>query len=97
MNTTENNKLLAEFLGVKELITESQFLAMEHKAHSPTIIEYLSYHKDWNCLMLVVDKIYKLNTGDWTKIWFSFNGNINIEATYNACVKFVKWYNENKV
>jgi hypothetical protein len=58
--TTENNKLIAEFMGIKELITESQFLAMEHKAHNPTIIEYLKYNTDWNGLMEVVEKIEKL-------------------------------------
>ena len=57
---TENNKLLAEFMGKKELITESQFLSMEHKAHNPTIIEYLKYDTDWNDLMQIVEKIEQL-------------------------------------
>ena len=53
----ENNKIIAEFMGKKEIITENQFLAMEHKAHNPTIIEYLKYDTDWNWLMEVVEKI----------------------------------------
>ena len=54
---TTNNKLIAEFLGKTNLITENQFLSMEHKAHNPTIIEYLKYDTDWNWLMQVVEKI----------------------------------------
>ncbi len=64
MSTTDNNKLLAEFMGKKELITESQFLAMEHKAHNPTIIEYLRYDTDWNWLMQVVEKIEDIESID---------------------------------
>jgi hypothetical protein len=128
--TTENNKLIAEFMGIKELITESQFLAMEHKAHNPTIIEYLKYNTDWNGLMEVVEKIesikpFQLMDRNWigfdVKIYKTFNTQTHyctikylkeqgdmtisngfskqskIEAVYNACVEFIKWYNENKI
>ena len=118
---TENNKLIAEFMGKKELITESQFLSMEHKAHNPTIIEYLKYDTDWNWLMEVVEKIeslkfYPKNStcigfdsfgieinkercditryGDFTNHLIQGNGRTRIETVYNACVEFIKWYNQ---
>ena len=73
--------------------------------------EQLKFHKDWNWLMQVVEKI------ECCDFIFSihhevaniFNGECNeltynettqartkIEAVYNACVEFIKWYNENK-
>jgi len=69
----------------------------------------LKFHSDWNWLMEVVETIESLgfrviiedanctienlpysNTGKTT---FEV---IKIDAVYNACVKFIKWYNKNK-
>ena len=65
----------------------------------------LKYHEDWNWLMLVVDKIESIKG---TQIFINgisceimFKGkvitkhfNTKIEAVYNACVEFIKWYNK---
>lgn len=108
---TENNKVIAEFMGKKELITESQFLAMEHKAHNPTIIEYLKYDTDWNWLMEVVEKIESLSYDVFINTCVcritdvgqgvledieTFNYENKIKAVYGACVEFIKWHNEQK-
>jgi hypothetical protein len=88
MNTTENNKLLAEFLDLK-------------------------FHKDYNWLMQVVEKIESLGycliiggrttknyceirgeADDFTTKYSDSYGETKIEAVYNACIEFVKLYNE---
>ena len=65
--------------------------------------EQLKFHKDWNWLMEVVEKIYQTNLYydkyiDFNSSMFS-SGKIelstNKESVYNACVEFIKWYNEN--
>lgn len=99
MNTTENNKLLAEFMNY---------------ANSKPITDSLanSLYKDYNSLMSVVEKIEKLgfeffivesrcriahNTDKSieTIIDFEILGT-KIEAVYNACVEFVEWWNKNQ-
>ena len=68
----------------------------------------LEFHSDWNWLMPVVEKIESENI-----VCFKFQGNncycegnfkygitapSKINAVYNACVEFIKWYNnKNKV
>ncbi len=97
-STLENNKLIAEFMEVKHL-------------YSTTRIETLKYHSDWNWLMEVVEKIESLGndvliTSNYIQIAYNegenfivieLEGNIKIFAVYNACVEFIKWYNENKI
>ena len=82
-------------------------------------VENLIFHKDWNWLMKVVEKIHSMQSygvlinpnGTYIQdeddkiICMTFkneevNGEIisssNIEATFNCCAEFVKWYNEQK-
>lgn len=82
-------------------------------------VENLIFHKDWNWLMKVVEKIHSMQSygvlinpngtyiqdEDDKVICMTFkneevNGEIisssNIEATFNCCVEFIKWYNEQK-
>lgn len=106
MNTTENNKLIAEFMGVSKskIDTNGQVLNFENS-------KYNTYHKDWNWLMEVVEKIESLvsqfNIRTYTLGSTYTDVNIingdkridielqtsKIEAVYNACVAFIEWYN----
>ena len=66
------------------------------------------YHSDWNWLMEVVEKIESLGndiliTSNYIQITYDkgekfitieLEGNIKIFAVYNACIEFIKWYNE---
>lgn len=121
-NTTENNKLLAEFLGWRSakgiynkegryydfILPNTIELRCEGEEYycsdcgrcdySKTLIlnEDLIFHKDWNWLLLVVEKIAN------TKGFYSVENDLkdlkitsDIQIVYNACVEFVKWYNEN--
>lgn len=115
MNTIENNKLIAEFLGYKEQKdpTERWF----GRFFIPTKGWYkeneLAFSHDWNWLMEVVDKIEKIviendnsfNVTIGATIYcviqdsngecyeMHYNGKTKIEAVYNACLEFIKWYN----
>jgi hypothetical protein len=87
MNTTENNKLIAEFLHGKN-------------ANHPN-----QYHENWNEIMQVVEKIESLaydvqiildyciiTNGDYSQT--TQLGGAKIHSVYNACVEFIKWYNQ---
>lgn len=129
MNTIENNKLIAKFLGYKEHVNEGA-IQLYIKDKVVESMGQLDFHKDWNWLMEVVEKIESLKPieflsgRNWigfdVRIYKTFNTQTNyctikylkesgdmtvsngfskknkIESVYNACVEFIKWYNENK-
>ena len=111
MNTQENNKMIAEFMGLiirdKEgnLPTSSQ----QHKLFieeewdklylaSPYSPNGPDYHKDWYWLMPVVEK---MNT---TELWDEYDishlatylVSVDKNATYKAVVEFINQYNKTK-
>lgn len=105
-NTTENNKLIAEFMGLTIITDEISFFDTNYKPLK-------KYHTDWNCLMEVVDKIEGLSKENETysfsitkisvRVLYKGNrlidlpiDNAKIEAVYNACIEFIKWYNKQK-
>ena len=104
-NVTENNKLIAEFMGYPKHKIDfvGKRLNFENSKHN-------TYHKDWNWLIEVVEKIESLGyrieiVKHICRIYLSnketivFSENTpKIEAVYNAVVEFIKWYNyKNKV
>jgi len=118
-NILENNKLIAEFMGVFDKILSTGnihswsdvpfYYTTEDTREKviKNISKYSKYSKDWNWLMEVVEKIEKIGgvqifiNGISCEIIFrgkviSKHSNSKIEAVYNACVEFIKWYNENK-
>ena len=108
--STENNKIIAEFMWWKE--QEEDFM-FNPKTSGSIYIKSLLFHKDWNWLMEVVEKIESLGnyiniTGTYTSIgaieqknrlFFIEKDSLNnkIEAVYKAVVEFIKWYNKNAV
>lgn len=103
---TENNKIIADFLGLKT-ISERDFLDYNYDTNDLGILHILEskkYDTDWNQLMEVVEKIDGIKKGmfiegnlpnqeDWEGNNFL---STNIKETYNACVEFIKWHNEQK-
>jgi hypothetical protein len=100
INTIESNKLFAEFVGEIDL-----------KRHNNTFITSYKYDTDWEWLMRVVEKIESfghdvfINTCVCRITDVGLNMFEDIEcfvndnkrqATYNACVEFVEWYNNQK-
>jgi len=61
MTTTENNKLLADFLGAKQYHKEDDFIYFDETnnmfSNDTISIKNLKFHSDWNWLMSVVEKI----------------------------------------
>ena len=106
--TTENNKIIAEFIWWKE--KEEDFM-FNPKTSGSIYVKSLLFHKDWNWLMEVVEKMEEM--ADWSLELLTTdkkayqmliplsNTNVivetKIEAVYNACVEFIKWYNKNAV
>lgn len=106
MNTTENNRLIAEFLGLQ--LEQDQERLFINGLGTKLINE--TFNTDWNWLMEVVEKIESLN--HWVEIAGGIEnicliGSINsscesfkiiaetkIESVYNACVEFIKLYNQ---
>ena len=94
-----------------ETIENFKFLPIEERGlYNGYFIEDLKYHEDWNWLMEVVEKIESLGyrieiVKHICRIYLSNKETIiisentpKIEAVYNACVEFIKWYNnQNKV
>lgn len=129
MKITENNKLIAEFMGLPEVsckIGTKDGIVTEGYKHPkvdvPIIPSGMQYKYSWDWLMPVVEKIetkknerVSVNIGtsevtifihnkkaydnkDYRKYdFYTSKYQINkLQATYNAVVKFIKWYNENK-
>lgn len=106
MNTTENNKIIAEFMGLSKVQCDIILYERNSKGYP---LNKLKFHSDWNWLIEVVEKIERLNfdvtifnsTTEITSFDIDFKtifGNSDkyskIEAVYNACVEFIKWYNQ---
>lgn len=140
--TTENNILLAEFLGWKrETVVRGRngrtydFLCPEYiEVIGESDAEYCSdcgrdtyrkdylfgedllFHSSWDWLMLVVEKIETLETEDKRTFTIDMHldsvlifeyaltadevvfteGEGRLKNLHNACIEFVKWYNENR-
>jgi hypothetical protein len=107
-----NNKLIAEFMGVQLFFGEPYNKDIEQwEVFFDTLYETkdLAYHTDWNWLMPVIRKIEELGndvliTTNYIQIAFDEGDqfividdlNIKINSVYKAVIEFIKWYNENK-
>lgn len=113
----EGNKLILLFMG-GVVGSSTKYTDGEVVIHSIHIgdaqikdfVNETKYHKQWNWLMPVVEKIEGLgfqmfihNDGCYMRKWhfkgnFPYFGNIEdskIEATYKTVVQFIQWYNLN--
>jgi len=104
MKTTENNKLIAEFIGMQETklgwFDNEEVLNLIYDLSNT--FDDLLFHKSWDWLMPVISKIYS------SKEYYKYKdtlGQFNegifintkfITVTHESVVEFIKWYNENK-
>ena len=103
-----NNKLIAEFLGMTTHHNDKNILILNTKDGNDIIsVDDLKYHTDWNWLMQVIDKIEKEYRFSILISWqhcviesnscefrIEKDSDTKLKATYNAVVEFIKWYNE---
>ena len=108
-NIVENNKLIADFMGYEKYTYRGYTMYVFEEDNHRTEVD-LHYHKNWNWLMDVVEKIdsigYSVNISSSMVYINSDNGRIvnpiligvktKIECLYEAVVEFIKWYNEQK-
>lgn len=102
MNTTENNKKIAEFMGHR--------YDDNRNSHSSSDFYYedseLEYNSSWDWLMEVVEKIENLNyrvsitefatnISDETLKISQWQPKTKILRTYEAIISFIDWYNKN--
>jgi hypothetical protein len=101
MNTQiiENNKLLAEFMGCYQ--NNEGFWGFENTPNHKTwnndrFLDCTKYDTDWNWLMRVVEKIDEvcgIDLHEWDEHINNALCSKSLSTTYNACVEFVQWYN----
>ena len=120
METIENNKLIAEFMGSKYINepfkdSKGEMQDFWHwskpdngyprdmnidtapEMSTAYMIENFSYHKSWDWLMPVVEKI--ANTKGFYNIENDLKDlkiNSKIEDVYKSCVSFIEYTNESK-
>lgn len=96
MKTTENNKLIAEFMGLK--FDKGTFYNMGYNVFSDGNLyckNELKYHTEWNWLMPVVSKCHKIDESSIRlEIGHKNMYGANIDIVYEAVVEFIKEYNK---
>ena len=106
MNTTENNKLIAEFMGMvlSNIVSKEGKRWIKKGLFQPDYLtSELQYNSSWDWLMPVVEKIRDSEEARLYRNGKLLTMNIfeaiqysGIEETYEAVVEFIKWHNEQK-
>ena len=101
-NIIENNKLIADFMGVDYSGNLDYMLRIG--LFIPFTENCLNYHNSWDWLMPVVEKINELDGHLLITLWDKYNiDRFNLTDTldkcikdevYDLCVMYIKWYNE---
>ena len=91
----KENKLIAEFMGLKRYGYKDENYLVLNKHLSP---EQLPYHTSWDWLMPVANEIIKSRdeqNADWdlTDLKYALQ-TTNIEYVYKAVVEFINEYNK---
>lgn len=109
MENLENNKLIAEFMGLLESSIPNKYWSeISEDGFGQGDLSEPKYHESWDWLMPVVEKIESIPTdedvfydvimpGLECSIGHVCNvGQTKMEAVYKSVVEFIKWYNEIK-
>jgi hypothetical protein len=110
MNTIENNKLIAQFMGFRAKMnrpdvysySDLPFFSCTYDTPEKVLESfagYAKYRSSWDWLMPVVDKCSDKNMNmfadEFNVELYMFTTN-DIEAVYEKVVEFINWYNKNK-
>ena len=90
MNTQENNRLIAEFMGLVVSNREDY-----HSSLHTNVDADLKYHTSWDWLMPVAKKCInpEVNTEGWDNLAVKLT-TCNSDEVYEAVVEFIKQYNK---
>ena len=109
METIENNRLIAEFMGMKLNPENNMYKPLSGVIHKRG--DELLFHCSWDWLMPVVEKIDGLMLGKENLSAGYYNSYLNEEGverndflifrlskegTYKEVIEFIKWYNDNQ-
>ena len=83
----KENKLIAEFMGLKRYGYKDENYLVLNKHLSP---EQLPYHTSWDWLMPVVQKCYKIDNEEGFDSLVDAVSTLDIDGTYKAVVEFIK-------
>ena len=88
MKPIENNRIIAEFMGLPSINDEGQVNFIKGLKHTP---DYeLQYHSNWNWLMPVVEEIYQLGLDNESALLVrDAVAEANLDSTYKAVVEFI--------
>ncbi len=102
MNTQENNKLIAEFMGFtyeKNIGWYDNEMLMSQDVYDNqdgNCFDELKFHSSWDWLMPVVEKCFAKQEEVSDDLSFKLNDALletNIESLYRVVVEFIKQYN----
>lgn len=99
----ENNKLIAEFMGmISHHQDSSVLLKTTEYGNDVVLVRALDYNSEWNSLMPVYKKCYDTpyygrSSRMFGELFRDGDGKLFTDITllYNAVVEFIKWFNEN--
>lgn len=99
MSTQENNKMIAEFMGYENIGTDNNPMYTFYDNYfedGNRTLEELCYHKDWNWLMPVVEKIKNIAVKDENiEVFYEVANHIpDRHETYKAVVEFINQLNK---
>ena len=85
-----DNKLIAEFMGGYTPYEKFGDNTEYYYKGKYVKLENMEFHKSWDWLMPVVEKIEKLEVGDvaWTSVYF------DIQREYDKAVEFINQHNK---
>lgn len=90
MKTEETNKLIAKFMGYKNIANDED--------KQDYLNDVMQYNSDWNYLMEVVQKITTLEEfqeWEFNSLFWEVFCQLDITEIYNQVVLFIEYYNEN--
>ena len=100
----DDNKLIAEFMGVKPTILGDEITYEMYGAIDCIedgldeqhffLEEELMFHTSWDWLMPVVQKCYKIDNEEGFDSLVDAVSTLDLDGTYNAVIEFIEEYNE---
>jgi hypothetical protein len=101
MNRQENNKMIAEFMGYENVgtLNNPMYDYYDNYFQDGSYVPHeLCYHKSWDWLMPVVNKIEEYLSANVGKVGYfdeCLSSN-DLDIRYNAVVEFINQYNKNE-